>query len=167
VRPDYGRGVAVRTQIEPGTAERRHVLGYRSVVVPVVDSELSQHALEAAARLAANRGAEVTVVTVLEVPLGLPLDALLAEEEADARELLRRAQAVVESFGIDTSTRLLRARDAAGAVVELAAERGADLIVIGSPRRQRRATATFGATVRGILHDAPCRVALLTAPDGR
>jgi nucleotide-binding universal stress UspA family protein len=160
--------VAVRTGIESRTAERRSALGYRSVVVPVVDSQLSQRALEAAARLAANRGAEVTVVNVIEVPLGLPLDALLDEEEADARDLLRRAQALVESFGIDTSIRLVRARDAAEAVVELAAERGADLIVVGAPRRTRRAaTSTFGATVRGILHDAPCRVALMTAPDGR
>jgi basic amino acid/polyamine antiporter, APA family len=136
------------------------------VVVPVVDSELSQRALEAAARLAADRGAEVTVVTVLEVPLGLPLDALLEEEERDARDLLRRAQATVERFGIDTSTRLVRARYAADAIVELSAEREADLIVVGTARRVRRGSSAFGATVRGILHDAPCRVALLTAQDG-
>jgi len=158
--------MAVRTRPDQRVAAQAHSLGYRSVVVPVVDSELSRQALEAAARLASDRG-EVTVVTVLEVPLGLPLDTLLDEEERDARDLLRSAQAIVERFGIDTSTELVRARYAADAIVGLADERGAELIVVGTPRRIRRGASAFGATVRGILHDAQCRVALLTAQGAR
>src|SRR5207302_7425325 len=120
----------------------------------------SQRALEAAGRLAADRGAEVTVIMALEVPFDLPLDALLDDEEGEARELLRDAQAAVERFGVDTSTRLLRARDAAEAILEVAAERDADLIVLGA----RRGRSSLGRAALAILKGATCRVLVVVMP---
>jgi basic amino acid/polyamine antiporter, APA family len=136
---------------------------YRTIVVPVVRSNESEEALVAAARLAAERGATVAIVHVIEVPLSLPLDARLPEQEDEAEALLDDAQALVESYGVRSVTRLLRARRAGPAIVQEARSRHAELIVLGAPRRaiagRRR---LFGDTVDYVLRESPCRVLIAT-----
>jgi basic amino acid/polyamine antiporter, APA family len=136
---------------------------YQTIVVPVVRTAESEEALVAAARLAAQRGATVAIVHVIEVPLALPLDARLPEEEDEAEMLLDDAQALVESYGVRAVTRLLRARRAGPAIVEEARRRHAELIVLGAPRRaiagRRR---LFGRTVDYVLREAPYRVLIAT-----
>jgi nucleotide-binding universal stress UspA family protein len=100
---------------------------------------------------------------VIEVPLSLPLDARLHDEEDLAETLLDDAQALVESYGVRAVTRLLRARRAGPAIVEEARRRHAELVVLGAPRRavagRRR---LFGKTVDYILRESPCRVLIAT-----
>jgi basic amino acid/polyamine antiporter, APA family len=136
---------------------------YRTIVVPVMRSAESEEALVAAARLAAERGATVVIPHVVEVPLSLPLDARLHEDEARAEALLDDAQALVESYGVRAVTRLVRARRAGPAIVEEARRRHAELIVLGAPRRaiggRRR---LFGNTVDYVLRESPSRVLIAT-----
>jgi APA family basic amino acid/polyamine antiporter len=136
---------------------------YRTIIVPVVRTGESEEALVAAARLAAERGATVAVIHVIEVPLSLPLDARLHDEEDLAEALLDDAQALVESYGVRAVTRLLRARRAGPAIVEEARRRHAELVVLGAPRRaiggRRR---LFGKTVDYILRESSCRVLIAT-----
>jgi basic amino acid/polyamine antiporter, APA family len=136
---------------------------YQTIVVPVVRSAESEEALVAAARLAAERGATVAIVHVVEVPLSLPLDARLPDDEDEAEGLLDDAQALVESYGVRAVTRLLRARRAGPAIVEEAKRRHAELIVLGAPRRaiggRRR---LFGDTVDYVLRESPYRVLIAT-----
>jgi len=132
---------------------------YRTIVVPVVRTGETEEALVAAARLAAERGTTVAVVTVVEVPLSLPLDARMDEEQDRAEQLLDDAQALVESYGVRCVTRVLRARRAGPAIVEEARRRHAELVILGAPRRaiggRRR---LFGSTVDYVLRESPCRV---------
>jgi APA family basic amino acid/polyamine antiporter len=132
---------------------------YRTVVVPVVRTGETEEALVASARLAAERGATVVVVTVVEVPLSLPLDAQMEAEQDRAEALLDDAQALVESYGVRCVTRVLRARRAGPAIVEEARRRNAELVVVGAPRRavggRRR---LFGTTVDYVLRESPSRV---------
>jgi nucleotide-binding universal stress UspA family protein len=107
----------------------------------------------------------VILVSVLEVPRELPLDALFADEEAAARAVLRKATALAEGYGVHVVPRLERGYSAAPAVLELAAAHDADLIVIGTPSRARRGRSAFGPTATAILHRATCRVMLVTRPD--
>jgi basic amino acid/polyamine antiporter, APA family len=131
---------------------------YRTIVVPVVRSPETEEALVAAARLAAERGAAVVVLHVIEVPLSLPLDAALAEEEQAADALLDEARAIVESYGVRAVVRLARARRAGPAIVEEAVRRNAELIIIGAPRRLGRRGPVFGRTVDYVLKASPVRV---------
>jgi basic amino acid/polyamine antiporter, APA family len=132
---------------------------YRTIVVPVLRTAESEEALVAAARLADERGATVVVVNVVEVPLDLPLDTPLPEETEAAERVLDDAQAFVESYGVRAVTRLLRARRAGPAIVEEAARRNAELIVVGAPRhRVGMRGPVFGRTVDYILKAAPTRV---------
>lgn len=133
---------------------------YRTIVVPVIRSPESEEALVAAARLAAERRATVAVVHVLEVPMDLPLRVDIPEAEAEANALLDEARALVESYGVRAVTRLVRSRNASAAIVEDAALRGADLVVIGAPRRRRVSPRAplFGRTVDRVLKHSPSRV---------
>jgi nucleotide-binding universal stress UspA family protein len=127
--------------------------------VPVKRTPESEEALVAAARLASERGATVAVVNVLEVPLDLPLDADLPEQEAEAEAVLDSAQALLESYGVRAVTRLVRARSAGPAIVEEADRRNAELVVLGAPREKvRRGRPIFGRTVDYVLKHSPSRV---------
>ncbi len=132
---------------------------YRTIVVPVKRTEESEEALVAAARLAAERGATVAIVHVIEVPLSLPLDAKLLDEEDTAEDLLDDAQALVEGYGVRAVTRLLRARKAGPAIVEEVRRRDAELVLLGAPRPAVTGRQTlFGGTVDYVLRESPCRV---------
>ena len=131
---------------------------YRTIVVPVVRSPESEEALVAAARLAAERRATIAIVHVLEVPLHLEAEEQLPELERGAHELLDSAQALVESYGVRATTRLMRgAPGSAGQlIVEDAKRRAAELFIVGEPRAGRR--RGFGHTVDYILREAACPV---------
>nr|MBA2385100.1 universal stress protein [Actinomycetota bacterium] len=99
------------------------------------------------------------VVNAIEVPLDRPLDAAMPEAEDAAEQVLDDAQAFLEGYGVRAITRLVRARRASAAIVEEAARRNAELIVIGSPRKRRApGRAVFGKTVDHVLRASTCRV---------
>ena len=138
------------------------------MLVPVVDNPESQAAIEVACRLAAERGASISAVTVIEVPPLLPLDSHLDGAEEEARRLLERAGATGDSYGVKVVPHVLRSRDAGAAIVEEAIASDAELIVLGTARKMLRSTGAlvFGSTVRHVLVAAPCRVLVAAArPD--
>jgi APA family basic amino acid/polyamine antiporter len=140
-------------------------LEYRRLLVPVVAGQPSDDALDVACSLAAERGARIVALNVLEVPLGRPLDADMDELEDAANEELDEAIAIGSSYGIRVLDRLVRARSAGAAIVEEAERRGTEIIVMGTPRKSLTASqrAVFGRTVDYVLRNAPCRVMVTAA----
>ena len=136
---------------------------YRTIVVPVVRTPESEEALVAAARLASERGSRIAILHVLEVPLHMPLDADMPDEEEAADALLDDAEALVERYGVMVMTRLIRARAAGEAIVDEVQSRAAEVVALGAPRRRRlgpERQAVFGRTVDYVLKAAPSRVLL-------
>ena len=135
-------------------------LEYRRLLVPIVPGQPSDDALDVACGLAAERRSQITALTVIEVPLDLPLTADLPGAEDLANAELDEAQAIGDSYGVRVVGRFVRARSAGDAIVDEAARRGAEIIVLGSPRRVVSAgsRAVFGSTVDHVLKHAPCRV---------
>jgi len=134
-------------------------LEYRRIIVPIVPGRPSDDALDVACRLAAERGARVVALTVIEVPLELPLDAALPDEERIANDELDEAVAIGETYGVHVTARLVRGRSASAEIVRQAERRGAEIIVLGSPRKDlTRRRGVFGSTVDRVLRNAPCRV---------
>ena len=132
-------------------------LEYRRLLVPVIAGQPSDDALDVACSLAAERGARIVALNVLEVPLDRPLDADLAELEDAANDELDEAIAIGDSYGVRVLDRLVRARSAGPAIVEEAEQRGSEIIVIGTPRKAltRSQRAVFGRTVDYVLRHAP------------
>ncbi len=151
---------------KPDLAATRLALGYRRLLVPVADRDEAMAGVDLAAQMTAERQSCVTAITVIEVPLELPLEWELPDEEGAAHALLETARAVVESYGLSFAGRAVKARSAGPAIVEEAARRDVELIVFGVLRRRHaslRARA-FGPTVDFVMRQAPCRVMIAAAP---
>src|SRR6266516_3272950 len=99
--------------IGPGAA-----LEYRNILVPVKPGRESEEAIDLACRLAAERRASIALVSVITVPLELPLDTQLEAEEARADAALDAAAAIAELYGVDVTERIVRARSAGRAIVD-------------------------------------------------
>jgi len=142
-------------------------LEYRRLLVPIVPGQPTDEAFDVAASLAAERGAQIAAVHVIEVQLDLPLNAWLPDRVAQADRELDEARRIGESYGVTVIPRLIRARSAGPAIVEEARRRGTEIIVIGAARNEltRARRAVFGRTVDYVLRQAPCRV-MVTAATG-
>ncbi len=143
-------------------------LEYRRIVVPIVPGRPSDDALDLACRLAAERRATIIALSVIEVPLELALDTQLSDEERRANDELDEAIAVGETYGVKVVGRLVRGRNASTEIVREAARRGAEIIVLGSPRKSLvdRRRGVFGTTVDRVLRKAPCRVMIAASSSG-
>jgi APA family basic amino acid/polyamine antiporter len=140
-------------------------LEYRRILVPMGRDRESEEAVDLACRLAADRGATITAMTVLEIPMELPLSADMPERLEDLYDLLDEAKAIGDSYGVNVNTRLIRARSFGRAIVDEAARRNSEIIVVGADRRNIGGrTALFSDIVDFTLKHAPCRVMVAAAP---
>ncbi len=131
-------------------------LEYRTILVPIVSGSESHESIDLAARLAAERGATIVALRVIVVPLDRPLEAEMDAEEVVADRLLDEARLAASAYGVRTIDRIVRARQAGRAIVEEAARRQAEIVVLGAPRLPHK--AIFGKTVDFVLKNAECRV---------
>jgi nucleotide-binding universal stress UspA family protein len=142
-------------------------IAYRSIVVPVLDGDETEHALDLACRLAADRGAQIVLVAPLVVERELPLNAHMDGRLTALKERLECATAVAASYGVGVRREIIRARSGSLGedVARVAAERRAELIVVGAPVESRRGFhRAFSRDVLLLVRDAPCRVMIATGP---
>jgi basic amino acid/polyamine antiporter, APA family len=141
-------------------------LEYRRLLVPIVPGQPSDDATDVACSLAAERGAEIVALYVVEVPLDMPLDAELPGAEQLANRELDEAVAIGDSYGVRVIGRFLRERSAGQAIVEEAHRRDTEIVVMGARRHELfgGGRAVFGHTVDYVLRNAPCRV-MVAAPE--
>jgi basic amino acid/polyamine antiporter, APA family len=131
-------------------------LEYRSILVPIVSGREAHEAIDLAARLAAERGSTIIALRVIVVPLEMPSDVPMPDEEDEADRLLDDARLAASAYGVHTIDRVVKSRNAGRAIVEEAQRRQSEIVVLGAPRLQHR--AIFGKTVDFVLKNAPCRV---------
>jgi nucleotide-binding universal stress UspA family protein len=142
-------------------------IAYRSIVVPLLDLEETDHALALGCRLAADRGARIVAVAPLVVERELPLDAHVDEERSELERRLDSAATAVEPSGVGLRRKIVRTRPGklGEDIARIASERRAELIVIGAPVRSRRGfRRAFPHEILPLLRDAPCRVMIATGP---
>jgi nucleotide-binding universal stress UspA family protein len=142
-------------------------IAYRSIVVPLLDQEETEHALDLACRLAADRGARVVLVGPLVVERELPLNAHMDGRLTGLKERLDCAAAVATSYGVAVRREIVRTRPGSFGedVARVAAERRAELVVVGAPVESRRGfRRAFSRDVLLLLRDAQCRVMIATGP---
>jgi hypothetical protein len=146
-------------------ALRRFFWTRRTVVVPLLEPEPTEHALDLACRLASDRGSRVLLLAPLYVGWELPLDAHFKQEEATLRVELGRERAIAESYGIVAQAAVVRARpgELGRGVAEAATEGSGSLIVLGAPvASQHGYRRPFSRDVWSVLNDAPCPVMIAT-----
>jgi nucleotide-binding universal stress UspA family protein len=147
------------------TTRRALAKPHKTIVVPLLGSAESEHALDLACRIAADRGSRVLLLAPLFVDAELPLDAYMHEEERALHRELDRTHAIAESYGVAVRTRIERARhgELGAAVARAADDQNATLIVVGAPTDSERGfRRPFSRDVWSVLKYAPCRVMIST-----
>jgi len=139
---------------------------YERILVPVKLGPIGEEMLATAIKLAEERGGTIHALHVVRVPLSLPLDAEMAEQEQRAVDSLAEATSLARAHGVAISGDTVRSRAIGEAIVGKARDVGADLIVMGSAPRWRRQSRFFSPTVDYVLRNAPCEVMVLAYPQG-
>jgi len=117
--------------------------------------------------LAAERGALITAIAAIEVPLEVPLHTADAATESAARAAVYTAHAVADRYGISLDGVVLRAHGAGEAIVAEVAARRAQLVIVpaGWPAHSGAGVARLPVTAAHVLKHAPCRVMLIGRPN--
>jgi nucleotide-binding universal stress UspA family protein len=144
---------------------------FGSIVVGTDGSETAAKAVRQAADLAKQIGASLDLVSAYE-PVS---SSRLREEKRDAPEdmqwmvnpredvdaTLQDAAEVVKELGVTQVTTFAREGDPADAILDVAEERGADLIVVGNKGMTGAKRFLLGSVPNKISHHAPCSVLII------
>jgi APA family basic amino acid/polyamine antiporter len=135
---------------------------YHSVLVAFEDEPFSEETVATALALAAKRRRAIHVLSLLEVPTHLPLDARLPAEEERAKSRIEQAKLIC---GMRVSGQIERVRpgQAATAIIERAKEIKAAAIVM--QLRYRNGTPLYGKTLQTVLAQRPARVIVAAQPE--
>jgi basic amino acid/polyamine antiporter, APA family len=139
---------------------------FSSILVPMKLGEIGEEMVATAVKLAQDSGARVEAMYVIRVPLDLPLDSELPDEEERAAASLAEARLLGQDHGVHVTVEMVRSRSLGEAIVREAELRDSDLIVMGSHPRWRRQSRFFSPTVEYVLRKAPCEVLIVAFPQG-
>lgn len=145
----------------------------RRILIPTDGSDEALLAAEYAASLAAKYGAEVTMLSVVELPLVAgPADqpqrlALRDELTKNAQVTLDRTRGIFDRAGVKPDEDIVYG-SAVSWIIRYARDNDYDLIVMGSRGVGVSAVdrVLLGSTAEGVMHEAPCPV-LLVRPRAR
>jgi nucleotide-binding universal stress UspA family protein len=147
------------------SAERAARLTERDVaemigsVLVVFSQEIhSEHVMSLAARVARRERAQLLAAYVIEVPHTLPVNAEMAAEHREALGVLQIAESIARANNVEINTEVVRARQVAAGVLELAKHAQVHLIVLGSYREGKYTGAPLGRAIEIIAAQANCDV---------
>ena len=144
----------------------------RRIVVATDFSETGDHAVDAAVVLAKGFDAELDVVHAFDVPLALVTpyevavpDNLIRDARTAARKRLERAVEGVKAKGVRATAHLAEV-PAASAIVDVARESNADLVVMGTRGHTGLKHVLLGSVAERTLRLAPCAVLTVKKSEG-
>jgi nucleotide-binding universal stress UspA family protein len=116
---------------------------FRSIVVGTDGSDTARQAVREATELAAAQGAAIELVSTYEP----------GRREAGEATLREAAAVAVRTYA--------REGDAADAILDVAEERGADLVVVGNKGLTGAKRFLLGSVPNKVSHHAPCSVLII------
>ncbi len=137
----------------------------KRILVALKSVEEAELLTRLAASLAPEGGVAI-LVHVIELPDPTPLDAEIPDLEATGREALAAAERVARAHGFEVVTRLLRARDAGGALLDEMASAPADMAVIGYHHDRTFRDYMLGTTSQYLMKRTPCPLVCLVPARG-
>jgi nucleotide-binding universal stress UspA family protein len=143
---------------------------FRSIVVGTDGSETAAKAVAAAVELATLSGATLEIVSAYEPVSGqrlreearqVPPDLQwIVNRRADVDATLRQAAVHARDAGVAVQT-FAREGDPADAILDVAEELGADLIVVGNKGMTGAKRFLLGSVPNKVSHHAPCAVMII------
>ena len=143
---------------------------FGSIVVGTDGSPTASEAVRQATELARSVGAKVYLVSAYEpVPEGrlrdereqVPADLQwMVNAREDVEQTLERSGGSLSQAGVEVET-LAREGDPADAILDVAEEKGADLIVVGNKGMTGAKRFLLGSVPNKVSHHAPCSVMII------
>ena len=143
---------------------------FDSIVVGTDGSETAKEAVRQATQLASRLGASIYVVSAYEpVPEGrlreerqeVPEDLQwMVNPREDVASTLEEAGEALDEAGVDVETHA-REGDPADAILDVAEEKNADLIVVGNKGMTGAKRFLLGSVPNKVSHHAPCSVMII------
>ncbi|HET8607518.1 MAG TPA: universal stress protein [Gaiellaceae bacterium] len=161
-----GRGEGITERVLSPDEQVLPEATFSRILVPMKLGLIGEEMIATAVRLAQERGASVTALHVVRVPLELPLDEPMIDREERAEASIAEAKLLGSENGVEVEGAIVRSRSIGHAIVAQAEATGADLIVLGSAPRWRRRSQFFSPTVAYVLERAPCEVLIVAFPHG-
>src|SRR4051794_7634852 len=151
-----------------GPAGRRQMFG--SIVVGTDGSDTAGEAVRQATELAHAVGAKIHLVSAFE-PVGnqrlreerqqVPEDmSWMVNQREDVDATLRDAADRIQEAGVDVEI-YARQGDPADAILDVAEEKNADLIVVGNKGMSGAKRFLLGSVPNKVSHHAPCSVMII------
>jgi nucleotide-binding universal stress UspA family protein len=140
---------------------------FRRAVIALSGDQTDAAIVRLALEMSRHSHAEIIGVHVVELDWTQPLDADVAERSEEAQRVLDAAEGLVEAAHGRMDSVLVQARDVGAAIVDEAAARNADLLILGLPYRTRfGGDFATGRAVPYALKNAPCTVWVVREPMG-
>ncbi len=144
---------------------------FSSIVVGTDGSETAREAVSQAVELAGRLGATVHLVSAYEPVSGLRLrdepaggatrgDEWAVHQRGEVEATLEQAARVARSAGVTVAV-YARQGDAADAILDVAEERDADLVIIGNKGLTGAERFLLGSVPNKVSHYAPCSVMII------
>lgn len=137
---------------------------FKKLLVATDGSELGNKALDTAIELARQNGGAITVVTATDpvatgigsggfgtIDAGAIVTRLEESYAAEAKKLLDAARGKVEAAGVAVETLHVARQSGADAIIAVSAERGSDLVVMGSHGRRGLGRLLLGSQAAEVL----------------
>jgi nucleotide-binding universal stress UspA family protein len=144
---------------------------FSSIVVGTDGSQTAREAVGQAVEMAKLLGARLHVVSAYELVAGQGVrDAAASSPAVDAQWVIKlreevdvtleEAAGIAREAGVDVSV-YARQGDAADAILDVAEELGADLVIIGNKGRTGAKRFLLGSVPNKVTHYAPCDVMII------
>lgn len=149
----------------PGTFRLIDAYPIRHILVPTVGSEYSKNAVEIASTIAAQTGALVTLIHVINLPqVGYALydHQTLAPAREIAEQIVEYQAEIGRLLGAEVQYKVLEGNSPEKTILNFAQKEQVDLIVLGSSVRLATGRVFLGHRVDAILNRATCPVALIS-----
>jgi len=140
---------------------------FRRAVIALSGGAVDETVVRLALEFGRHTHAELIAVHVVELNWTQPLDADVAERSEEAQRVLDAAEGIAEAMHGKLEAVLVQARDVGAAIVDEAAARDADMLILGLPYRTRfGGDFAIGRAVPYALKNAPCAVWVVREPMG-
>src|SRR5215210_4625636 len=163
-RRRHGLDLTTTTKVAVPQPVVDHEAEYQAVLVALDGRDSSRSAMATAIKVAARRGRGIHVLVPITVPASSPISAELPEQELAAQAIIEQAK-LQGGRRVSGHWQKVRAGQAGRLIIHEAKEMRAQAIVMPLPARS--GGSLFGKTIETVLAERPCRVVLLSDPDGR
>ena len=145
-------------------------MSYKNILVPVDDSPISYAAIEHAEKIAKAFGSKITVMSVLSVDPLIGVDFYkvapaitqhVLEAEANAKGRLDDIKQILGDHGLEVETLIIRSVPTATGILNIAEEKHADLIIMGSHGRKGFQKMLLGSFAQDVLRNTELPVLIV------